>query len=116
MQQRVQSELNQLEINIQEAKEALKKFQALERLQKNPDFTLIIDQGYLEEEASRAVWAKAEPEAQRRPEIIQNLDNIITAIGYLRQYFRTIYQNGYQAEKIITDSEQTRDELIEEEG
>lgn len=106
------SRLNEIQEYIAELKSNvdIKKLDALNRLAKNKDFKLIIDDGYFKDEAVRAVMLKADP-TQESPECQEHLDKLITSIGYLRQYFRTITAQGVAALNRIEEAEQA---LVEE--
>ncbi len=88
--------------------------EALRRLNHNPDFKLVVSQGYFEQEAARIAIAKSEP-ALQRPEVQDRMARDIDAIGSLFQYFRTIGEMGEQAKGAIQDAD---DELsaIEQES
>jgi hypothetical protein len=107
------SELEQIELTIEEAQKSIDKMEALERLRKNADFKVLIEGGFLKEEAARLVLMKAEPNLQ--DEFQQKmLDNMIIAVGYFRQYLNKIYQFGRHAEQAIESHRETRNEIMAE--
>ena len=108
-----EQQLGQLEITIEEAKQSIEKAEALHRIAKNPDFKLLISDGYFVKEASRLVLSKAMPDASN-PAIQQDYDNSITAIGYLKRYFAQIIGMANMAEKSLRESEQTREDILNE--
>lgn len=110
----MQDQLEQIEISIEEAKKTVAMKEALHNLLDNKDFKAVIEEGYFEKEASRVVLLKSDPEMQDEKSQKQ-LDHTIIAIGSLRQYFRTIMQLGYMAERSIADDEATREDLLAEE-
>jgi hypothetical protein len=109
------NELRQIELTIEQAQENIDKLEALDRLRKNRDWKFIIEEGYLKEEAQRLVLAKAEP-ALRSDDHQKELDNMIMALSYFRQYLNKLYQFGEQAKRAIEDHRQTRDEIASEVG
>lgn len=109
----MEQEIQEIEVSIQAARKNVDKMEALLRLIDNKDFKAIIDEGYFQEEAARVVLLKSEPEMQK-PDMQDQLDKSIIAIGTLRQYFRTIMQIGRMAERSIKDDERTREELLSE--
>lgn len=106
-------QIEQVEVSIEHAKQAIELRDALDRLGKNEDFKKIMTEGYFKDEASRLVLLKADPEAQTE-DTQRYLDNSITAIGYVRLYFSTIMQLGIQMERSLKADEETLQELIEE--
>jgi hypothetical protein len=107
----VNSELSQVELSIEEAQKNIDRMEALTRLRKNKDFILLVEEGYLQDEAARVVLAKAEPGLQGNDQQIM-LDNMITAIGYFRQYLNKIYQFGNHSKQAISEHRTTREELM----
>lgn len=107
------SQLEQVELTIEEAKKSIERMEALKRLRQNRDFVSLLEEGYLQEEAARLVLAKAEPALQSE-EQQKMLDNMITAVGYYRQYLNKIFQFGNHAQHAMSQHEQTRDEIMAE--
>ena len=108
-----QEDLNQIELDIDHAREAIDRADALKRLFANKDFKRIIENGYFVDEASRLVLVKADPEMDS-PEAQVNIQRSIDAIGPLRVYFRAILQFGDMAQRAIIDDEQTRENILTE--
>ena len=107
------NEIEQLEVSIEQAKEAIKLRDTLIKLSKNRDFGKIIHTGYFEDEAVRLVMAKSNPHLQskeQQDEIIKKID----AIGALRQYFSQIMSMGNQMEHTLAMDEQTREAILAE--
>jgi len=110
----IAEQLEQVEVSIEQAKEAITNKEALDKLTANPDFKKVVLEGYFEKEASRLVLLKADPSMQDEKEQSQ-IDKSINAIGYVRLYFHTIMQLGLQMERTIAEDEKTREELLSEE-
>lgn len=105
--------LQEIDANIKKAKKLTDVADALERLQSNKDFKTVIQTGYFQDEAIRLVHLKADPSfqsAESQRSVVQQMD----AIGALHQYFQTVFHKAAVARKSITDSEETREELLEE--
>lgn len=108
-------QIEQIEINIERARDLISRADALDRLGSNPDFIRIIDEGYFKDEAVRLVHLKASPSMQgerTQIEIIKQID----AIGSLMGYFQTLSQQANLAESAITADQETIAEMLLEEG
>ena len=109
-----EQQLEKIEIDINVAKGHIDKKKSLERLSNNKDFIALIEVGYFEKEASRSVLLRAAPSAQ--DEDIQNgINNTITGIGELKQYFVKIMHFGRMAEQSLVEDEKTQEEISAEE-
>ena len=108
-----QQQIEQLEISMDGAKENIAKMKSLLNLTKNEDFKKVIEEGYFEKEASRTVLLLADPNMQGEEEQ-KALQNQITAIGHLRQYFTGIMQIGRMSENALSADEATHAELLAE--
>lgn len=109
------NEIQQLEASIQHAKTVVDFGATVERLFNNRDFKKVISEGYFEQEAIRLVHLKADPNMQsvaQQEAIVKQMD----AIGSLKQYLRTKCHIATQAVRSIAADEETRDELLAEEG
>ena len=107
--------IQDIELNIKQAKVLVDTGNALERLRNNHDFKEIINKGYFEQEAIRLVHLKGDPSmqtAEYQDSIIKQMD----AIGALNQYFNTVFHRASLAEKAIASDEEARDELLAEDA
>lgn len=107
------SEAHEIEVSMAGAKKVVAMGDALGRLMKNPDFKLLILDGYLKDEAVRLVHAKANPACQRadiQAAIVKDID----AIGSLDQYFRTVDIAADQAATSIEEAENALTEIAGE--
>ena len=110
-----QDTVQQIEAAIQHDKKTVELDNALQRLESNRDFNLVITEGYLKKEAIRLVHLKADPAFDtpaRQAAVMTQID----AIGGLLQYFRTVSFNASIAAKSIAAGEAEREELIAEEA
>jgi len=108
-----QSQIEEIELNIEQAKTLVEQGRALERLYNNRDFQEIIGKGYLEREAVRLVHLKSDPSMQSEEmqrEVVKSIDGI----GCLTHFFRSLSHQAMLAEKAIEEDERTREELMEE--
>lgn len=109
-----QEQLRQVEINIDEAKEAISNMESVIELHNNRHFKKIVDEGYFQQEAARLVLALADANLQSE-EHQQDLNKAIRAVGEFRNYLGAIIQLGRTAENALAADEQTREELLAEE-
>ena len=110
-----QDQIRQVEVDIKVAQANIRKMDTLDKLYGSPAFKEVIMKGYFEDETKRLVLLKAEP-AMQKPEHQERIEKGIDAIGYLNQYFRTIFTIGGMSEKALSDDETTREELLAAEG
>lgn len=109
----IESQVETLEISINQAKKYVDKLNAVMNLLKNKDFNDLIEEGYFKQEASRLVLLKADP-AMQKPEDQAAIIRSIDAIGSFRQYISNTIQMGRMMEKSMQEDEVTRDELLME--
>ena len=108
----IEQDIQQLEIDIDQARAALQKMEALERLFNNRDFKELITEGYFVQEASRCVLLKGDLNVT--DETRDHCDRMINGIGLLRGYFQQVNYFGQQAQAAMEDYEDTREELLQE--
>lgn len=106
--------VQQIERNIRRNKEFVALDKAMQRLEHNADFNLVIRDGYLKQEAVRLVHLRGDP-AFQTPERQASILAQIDAIANLLQYFRVVEHQGNLALKAIEADEATREELLAEE-
>lgn len=105
--------MQQLEQNIDRAKQYVSLGTSLERLVSNRDFKKVILEGFFEKEAIRLVHLKSHPDYQTA-ELQKAIEVQMDSIGTLSQYFTTVQSNAAIAAKTLEDDEATRDELLAE--
>jgi hypothetical protein len=106
-------QIENIEIEINTAKEYVDRMNSVFNLSKNRDFIDVIEKGYFEKEASRLVLLKADPNLQK-PEDQASIIRSIDAIGHFRQYLGSVINLGRMMEKSLVDNVSTRDELLQE--
>lgn len=107
-----QTEMEQVELTIEDAQKLIDRRDSLLKLQNNRDFKKIINEGFLKEEAVRLVHALADPNLAQFREQIQGS---IEGIGVLLQYFHTITAMGNAAENEMREHQELLNELQNEE-
>lgn len=109
-----QSAIEEIELNIKEAKKLVDLGKSLDRLHSNRDFKRVIGEGFFKDEAVRLVHLKSDPamqDADHQEAVTKQMD----AIGGLVHYFRMVQHQSMLAAKAIEADEETRDELMAEE-
>jgi len=109
-----QSAIEEIELNIKEAKKMVDLGKALDRLHSNRDFKKVIGEGFFKDEAVRLVHLKSDPSMQSE-EHQEAVAKQMDSIGGLVHYFRTVAHRAMLAEKAIEADEETREELLAEE-
>lgn len=99
--------LKQLDDTMEEHQKDVVKLEALNRLQSNKDYQLLIATGYFKEEAARAVEQRAEPGAQGNEKVF---DDVIVGIGQFHQYIKLIQLRGNKANADIARYKAAREE------
>lgn len=102
--------IEQIELELETAREFAKKGDALERLLANADFNAIISEGYFKEHAYQLVELKAAPSRKGEAEqaaIIKSIDGI----GELQQYFNAIRAMADNARAAIDQGNAAIDEI-----
>lgn len=105
--------IENIDISIEHAEKYVNKMNSVFNLSKNKDFIDVIEKGYFEEEASRLVLLKADPNLQKPDEQVSILRSI-DAIGHFRQYLGTVINIGRMMEKSLMDDIETKRELLAE--
>jgi hypothetical protein len=109
----VEQNLHEIEIHVDELKKIVSQAEALQRLHNNADFKQVILSGYFEKESQRSVMLKSDINFQGADNQKQ-IDDIITGIGMLGQYFHKIFTLGEQASRDLVEDQQTHGELLQE--
>jgi len=104
------NEIQEIELNIKEAKKFVDLGKSLERLQSNRDFKKVVEESFFKDEAVRLVHLKSNP-AMQRPEQQAAVDSDIRAIGTFAQFLDTIYMRADHAAKAIEADEESLEEL-----
>jgi len=86
--------IEEISITLKEAKEQIAFAEALERLQKNPDFIKVIEEGYLKKEAirlvhSKAIYSDVMQDEKTQKMILKDIDAIGSLINYFNMQFKS---------------------------
>lgn len=97
------ADIQNLEAEIDQAKELIVRREAAIKLSKNPEFRMLFLKEYFESEAARLVQLSADPalDAQQRADAL----NMAQATGHTKRYLSMAYQMGAVAEREIHDKE-----------
>lgn len=107
------SDIQELEISIEDAREKVKLKDMALKLASNREFKKLILEGYFKEEAARLVAISADFSMKDyRDEITMN----IQAISCFKQFMQNIVRTGEMAESELEQSQEVMDELLEEES
>lgn len=102
-------QIQEIELNIQEAQEIIEMANLLDKLEQNRAFKKLILEGYMEKEAVRLTMLMAHPNLQEKDKqeaIVQEL----RGISSLNSYFNTVRYRASMATKAV---EANREELTE---
>jgi hypothetical protein len=113
MNEQAASDLGQIEISIDEAKQCIEFRDRLHRLEQNEDFKAIFLEDYMNANVIRLVRVKASPTFQKEEQqnfVLKQLD----AVGQLNQYLQAICTQGQAAEDSLTNDMQEREQLLSE--
>lgn len=108
------SQIEQIELNIKQAKEFVELGAALNRLMNNRDFKKVVLDHYFRENAIRLVHLKAD-HTQQSPEDQAGLIQKMDAIGCFKHFLQTVEFQADQSAKAIEADEEMRQTLLEEE-
>jgi hypothetical protein len=105
-----QNEIQEIELQITELEDQLKRREILKRLMVNQDFKDLIEEDYMREEAIRLTSLLGSPNQQldaMQGHIIKDLEGIAA----LRRYFDTIFNLANVADEQIKSHNATLDEI-----
>lgn len=108
-----EQQIQQVELSIEQAREALAFGEAISRLEQNPDFKKVVFDGYFVEEAARTVSLLAEPSMQR-PESQLKLAHSLRGISEFKQFLLAHKHMCEQLRYEMSQNQELLDELREE--
>ena len=97
-----ESQVREVEVVIEGLKKDVQLLGALERLENNKDFQLLIGSEYFKDEAARAVMSKSHP-GQQSPEAQQSIEKVIIGIGQLQQFLMKVRTIGTKAKENLDE-------------
>lgn len=92
------------ELEMVENQQWVSRWEALQRLEKNPDFINVISEGYIRDRAINGVSMLANEGVKRqgqRPDVME----MLVAVSTLQDYFRMIKNLGAIAKDELEESE-----------
>ncbi len=104
------SDIQDLERNIQQAKEVMAQRDMMNKLSDNHEFRKLIIEGYCVHETARFVHLSTDPNLSDRDRA--DALGCAQAAGYLKRFINAIIGMGNHAEGDIFNMEQARDELM----
>lgn len=124
MDNNIESLIQQNELTIEEAKEKVKRWQALERLQKNKDWKYLIEDELMNKAIVRLTLLKASPnlkgvkagtpQADQVALILEGIDCRLDMIGEFATFIRLTKIEGEGAKEALVEHELTREQLLAE--
>ncbi len=109
------SEIGNLEVEIDQAKEMISLNDELQKLFNYGPFKTIIDEGFFKDEAIRLVALKMDPEF-RGAEKQEAVDRAMYAIGGLRAYFHRIFRVSEMAKEAMEEMQETHAAMLTEDA
>ena len=109
-----QSDIEKIEIGIEEARKIIERGELAEKLSKNREFKKLILEGYFVEEASRLTHLLSDPSIIRDGNQ-KFVENDLMGIGGLKRYLSTIVRLGHNMQDELREMENTLEELRLEE-
>lgn len=105
--------MSDINAEMQEIEQAITVAEALERLRKNPDWILIIEQGYLKDYPALLLNHKSNDHYLNNPKALENINAAINSIPSFHSFLRNIEAHGSNARMQKEDLENY---ISEEEG
>lgn len=94
-----------IQIELDEAKKKVKLVEALDRLERNKDFKLLIEEEFFKQETLRQASCLSDPSFQT-PHMQASLIADMRAGATIQAFFRLLRRNGAAAEQAIINSEE----------
>lgn len=95
------SQNSELQMTLEQAKEAVKQADTLQRLTENEDFKKIFQEGYFEHNALRLTRLLGDKNVRENPTLYANVQRELEAIGLVQEYMRVTFTFGnFAAEQI----------------
>lgn len=96
------TEIQQIEVSVEELKAKIKLADDLDKLHRNPAFKNIFTKEYFEKKAQNLVSMTALPQNEMQKELVHNS---MIGISSLQNYFRSIYKDGEAAKEELREHE-----------
>lgn len=109
------SDMETIELSIQQAKKTIAKAETLERLCLNPDFKAFFLEGFLKDHAVRLVHLKASMGCQDENNQ-RYIKSQLDAVGQLNLYMQLVRQEAEVARNGLDADREERERILEEEA
>lgn len=116
MQESIEKQLEQCKKEQKELVEIIADRGRLQNLYNNEDFKVLFLERFFKDEAIRSVALRGDSEAMQTPGMIERIDTVITAIGVMQDWFRSIDIMGKQAVSSLAQAKETEEELLREQA
>ena len=107
------SDIKEIELSAEKAKEMIAKKNAALRLASNRDFKSLVLEGYFKDEAARLVGLIADPQAKG---MLEDIQRDLAGISSFRFFMMQLVRNGEAAEVALAEANETLEELRASEG
>ena len=107
------NDVQEIQIDISQAKEAIRLGELVEQLEQVPEFRELIIEGYFKTDAARLVMLKSDPEFQSNERQFQ-IDRDILGISVFGEYLRVKKMLGIMAADSLASHEATQIEVMQE--
>lgn len=106
------TDVRNLDIEIDTAKEMVAMKDAIERLRKNRDFKKVIEVGYFQKFAQDLVTQRGMQAFRASPELIEANLRKIDACGEMQNFLNQVYANGLRSEHALKEKHELRAEIL----
>lgn len=96
----------EFKVTEEQAKEAIGLRECVIRLYDNPDFKKLILEDLFTNEAKRLVFLKADNSVRQNDVVLKAIEDRITTIGELNQYFHNTIARGHQMENALQQAKE----------
>lgn len=105
------TELQEIEVTIEEAKEAVELAESLEKLERNGAFKKLVLKKYIGEKPNTLTALFASPDERQR----KAAELGMTGVAQLEMFFHSVRAQGAHAKAALKELEQTKLDLVNEE-
>lgn len=110
----IDQQIQEVEVNIDDAKKQVELGKAVERLRQNKDYQLVIGEGYLKDEALRNTYLLGDPNLPK--DRYEDVQLSLRGIGEFNYFLSFLENRGIFMQEQLHDYEMTLTELHEEDA
>lgn len=107
------SQVQEIELDIENAKQFVELHECAERLKKNKDFQKLILEEYFKNESVRLVEALSAPALQDE-KYQKAITKTMEGIGQLKQFFNKVHHQAEMAKTAIEEGQEALSEMAEQ--